>query len=374
VLAKGGPTVTPTPPSTPTPPTATPTQTPAGTLPRTATRLLLAERVAGPLRAEHFRRETVPLVAPAAGEVLVGNRFMAIDPAIRGRMDHTAGPGWAYLPGEPVGAVAVGVVLASSADQVPAGSRVLSFLGFRDYATVPATEVEVIDPLLGDWPIEYGLTALGNPGLTAWVGVREVGQVRAGETVLVSGASGGIGSLAGQIARLAGARVIGSAGTDEKARWLVDELGFAASYNYRAQDPDEALARLAPDGIDVYFDNTGGPQLAAAIRRLRRRGRVALCGAVSGYDSGGSPLHLANVSDLVRGGLTIRGYMVSDYRETWPTATAELREWLRRGELRAPHTVLDGLDSAPEALSQILRPGSSHTGKLLVRLTGPGLD
>jgi hypothetical protein len=359
VLAKGGPTVTQTP-------------TPTGALPRTATRLLLAERVVGPLRAEHFRRETVPLAPPAAGEVLVANRFMAIDPAIRNRMDHTAGPGWAYLPGEPVGAVAVGVVLASAADEVPVGARVVSFLGFRDYATVPAGEVEVIDPLLGDRPIEYGLTALGNPGLTAWVGVREVGRVRAGETVFVSGASGGIGSLAGQIARLAGARAIGSAGTDEKARWLVDELGFAASYNYRTEDPDQALARLAPDGLDVYFDNTGGPQLAAAIRRLRRLGRVALCGAVSGYDSGGSPLHLANVSDLVRGSLTIRGYMVTDFRESWPTATAQLQDWLRVGELRAPHTVMDGLDSAPEALAQILRPGSSHSGKMLVRLTDPG--
>jgi hypothetical protein len=347
----------------------TPTPTPNGALPRTATRLLLAERVVGPLRPEHFHRETVPLAPPAAGEVLVGNRFMAVDPAIRGRMDHTAGPGWAYLPGEPIGAVTVGEVLASAAGEVPVGARVLSFLGFRDYATVPASDVEVIDPLLGDRPIEDGLTVLGNPGLTAWVGVRQVGRVRAGETVLVSGASGGIGSLAGQIARLAGARVIGSAGSDEKARWLVDELGFAASYNYRAEDPDEALARLAPDGIDVYFDNTGGPQLAAAIGRLRRRGRVALCGAVSGYDSGGSPLHLSNVSDLVRGGLTIQGYVVTDYRDTWPAGTGELQEWLRRGELRAPHTVVDGLDRAPEALAQILRPGSSHTGKMLVRLT-----
>ena len=343
--------------------------TPTEALPRTATRLLLAERVVGQLRPEHFRRETVALEPPVAGEVLVANRFMAVDPAIRSRMDHTAGPGWAYRPGEPVGAVAVGVVLASAAEGVPVGARVLSFLGFRDHATVPASEVEVIDPLLGDRPIEDGLTVLGNPGLTAWVGVREVGRVHSGETVLVSGASGGIGSLAGQIARLAGARVIGSAGTDEKASWLVDELGFAASYNYRAEEPDEALARLAPDGIDVYFDNTGGPQLAAAIRRLRRRGRVALCGAVSGYDSGGSPLQLANVSDLVRGGLTIQGYMVTDYRESWPAATAQLQEWLRLGELRAPHTVLDGLDSAPEALAQILRPGSSHTGKMLVRLT-----
>jgi NADPH-dependent curcumin reductase CurA len=341
---------------------------PTSALPRSSTRLVLAERVVGPLRADHFRRETVPLPAPGPGEVLVGNRFMAVDPAIRGRMDHTADPGWAYLPGEPVGAVAVGVVLASSVGEVPVGSRVLSFLGFRDYAAVAAAEVEVIDPLLGDWPIEYGLTALGNPGLTAWVGITEIARVAAGETVFVSGAAGGIGSLAGQIARLRGATVIGSAGTDEKARWLVDELGFAAAFNYRTGAPDDALARLAPHGIDVFFDNTGGPQLEAAIGRLRRHGRVALCGAVSGYDSGGSPLHLANVSDLVRGGLTVRGYMVTDYRETWPAATAELRDWLRSGALRVPYTVVDGLDRAPEALSQLLRPGSGHTGKMLVRL------
>jgi NADPH-dependent curcumin reductase CurA len=346
----------------------------SGTLPRTATQYVLAEPVVGSLRTEHFRREVVPLPAPEPGEVLVGNHFVAVDPVIRSRMDHRAAPGWAYRPGDTIGAVAVGVVLASSAPDVPVGARVLGFLGFRDYATATAAEVEVIDPLLGDWPIEYGLTALGNPGLTAWVGVSTIGQVAEGETVFVSGAAGGIGSLAGQIARLRGARVIGSAGTDAKVRWLTEEVGFDAAFNYREGSPDTALSRLAPDGIDVYFDNTGGPQLEAALRHLRRLGRAVLCGAVSGYDNGGSPLHIANVSDLVRGGLTIRGYVGTDHRDTWPSATAQLQDWLRRDLLRARYTVLDGLDRVPEALGQILRPGSSHTGKLLVDVRPSGAD
>jgi NADPH-dependent curcumin reductase CurA len=339
-----------------------------GAGPAVAREWVLDRLLDGPLRPEDLRLRTTELGPLQPGEVLVRNEFMSVDPAIRLRMDRRRGGSGAYPEGEPMGAKAVGVVLDSAAAGVPVGARVVTFLGFRDVAVARADELEQVDDVVGVHPAENALTALGNPGLTAWVGLTLIARLEAGETLLVSSAAGGIGSLALQIGRLRGARVIGSAGTADKVRWLTEELGADAAFDYHAESPGAALDRLAPEGLDVYFDNTGGPLLEAAVPRMRRRGRIAHCGSVSGYDGGGSPLRIDDVARIVQNSVTLRGYLVDDHRDAWPRALEELRGWLTDGRLHAPHTILEGLDSVPEALSDVLRPAAAHRGKLLVRL------
>lgn len=326
----------------------------------------------GPLRPNDLRLRTRELPPLQPDEVLVRNEFMAVDPAMRLRMDRHRAGSVAYPEGEPIGAKAVGIVEESAADGIPVGARVVTFLGFRDVAVARGDALEVVDDLLGDLPSENALTALGNPGLTAWVGLTVIAGLEAGETLLVSSAAGGIGSLAVQIGRMRGARVIGSAGTTDKVRWVTEELGADAAFDYHAESPWAALDRLAPEGLDVYFDNTGGPLLEAAVPRMRRLGRIAHCGSVSGYDGGGSPLWIEDVTRIVMNSVTLRGYIVDDHRPTWPRALEELRHWLADGHLRAPHTIVEGLDSVPEALADVLHSGAAHRGKLLVRLdVGP---
>lgn len=339
-------------------------------LPRTSRQWWLTDVVDRPLRPADLALRSVPIPELRPGEVLVRNELMSVDPAMRIRMDKGATREWAHPTGEPLGAVAIGQVLASRAGDVPVAARVRSYLGFRDYAIGHAGQFQVVDDLLGDLPAHHALTVLGNPGLTAWVGVCEVGSIKPGETMLVTAASGGVGSIAAQIARLRGARVIGTAGTPEKAAWLIDALGADAAFDYRGENPSVAMQRLAPDGIDVFFDNTGGDQLAAAVPLMRRHGRIVLCGAASGYDTGGAALNIADTATLVMAAVRIEGFIVDDYQDLWPTALEELRAWVITDQLHAPCTIIDHLDDAADAICDVLQPGSAHRGKLLVRTTG----
>jgi NADPH-dependent curcumin reductase CurA len=243
---------------------------------------------------------------------------------------------------------------------------VLSDAAWRDVAVLDAAQVTRLPELPGI-PPSYYLGVLGMPGLTAWAGLFRVAGFRAGDTVFVSGAAGAVGSLVGQFARLRGASaVVGSAGSPEKVRWLTQELGFSAAFDYHDGPVAELLTAVAPDGVDVVFDNVGGEHLEAAVGALRVHGRAALCGSISGYNAVSPPPGPRNLSLMVGKRLTLRGFLVGDHLDLQPEFRDTVAEWLRSGDLVVRETERDGLEEAVPAFLDLLRGG--NTGKMLVRL------
>ena len=325
----------------------------------------LASRPQGAPTLENFAIVEVDVPDPGPGQVLVHNRYLSVDPYMRGRMDDRP----SYVPPFQVGQVmdggAVGEVLASGDPRVAAGEVVLHDKGWREFAVLDAGAVRAVDPEAAPTISAY-LGALGMPGLTAYVGLLDIGAMRPGEVVFVSAAAGAVGGMAGQIAKLRGAsRVIGSAGSAAKVEHLT-ELGFDAAFNYRDAPVPEQLKRAAPDGIDVYFDNVGGDHLAAALAGMRLRGRVAMCGAIAVYNDGRQAPGPANLPLVIGKRLTLRGFLVGDHAERLPDFRAEMAQWLRAGRIRIDETVVDGIDHTPEAFLGMLR--GDNTGKMVVRL------
>ncbi|MGH3646237.1 MAG: NADP-dependent oxidoreductase [Micromonosporaceae bacterium] len=328
----------------------------------------LASRPTGWPTAENFSLVETALPATEPGQLLVRNLFMSVDPYMRPRMNDVK----SYVPpfqlGQPLDGGAVGEVLESRVDGIAPGDLVLHGLGWREHAVLDGAAARRLDPIEGLSPSRY-LGVLGMPGLTAYVGLLDIAEFRSGDTVFVSGAAGAVGSLVGQIARLRGAaRVIGSAGSADKVAHLTDRLGFDAGFNYRDGDVRGQLAAAAPDGIDVYFDNVGGDHLEAAIGALNVHGRVALCGAISAYNTDETPSGPRNLSLAVGKRLRLRGFIVSDHSDRFPEMVREVGGWLRKGELVAEETVVDGLENAPAAFVGMLR--GENTGKMVVRVAG----
>jgi NADPH-dependent curcumin reductase CurA len=325
----------------------------------------LAARPVGEPKPSDFRLAEVQVPDPGEGELLVRNGWMSVDPYMRGRMNDVK----SYVPpfalGEPLQGGAVGEVIASGANGVEPGQWVLHMAGWRELALVPAAQAQPIDTELAP-PSAY-LGVLGMPGLTAYVGLFDIAGLREGETLFVSGAAGAVGSLAGQLAKAKGCRVIGSAGSAEKVAYLKDELGFDAAFNYKDAPVSEQLRRAAPDGIDVYFDNVGGDHLEAALLALRNYGRVAMCGAVSLYNAtepSPGPRNLPLI--VVAKRLTLRGFIVSDHFDRMPAFAQEAGALLREGKIRYRETVVEGLEHAPDAFIGLLR--GENVGKMVVQL------
>jgi NADPH-dependent curcumin reductase CurA len=312
---------------------------------------------------------------PRAGEVLVRNTWTSIDPALRLRLRERVPRGYfpAFPLGEPMAGIStVGEVVASRAPGFAPGDVVRHGAGWREYAVVEAGAESLggIATLMrldvDAAPPEAYLGALGASGLTAYAGLFHVAELREGDIVWVSAAAGSVGSLVAQLAKLHGHRVIGSAGSDDKVRYLLDTLDLDAAFNYKHGALSELLGAAAPDGIDVYFDNVGGDHLEAALGALRKRGRVALCGAISEYDTsepvpGPSNLFLAVANDL-----TLRGFRGSSHVALMDEMVREVGAWLRAGRIRYEQTVVEGLENAPEALASVLRGATK--GKTLVRI------
>ena len=298
---------------------------------------------------------------PAAGQVLIRNAFVSVDPYMRGRMNDAR----SYVPsfglGEPMTGGAVGQVVASRDERFPEGSWVSHYLGWRELALSNGGGLMRVDPAVA--PISTALGVLGMPGLTAYVGLLDIGRLEAGETVFVSGAAGAVGSAAGQIAKLRGCKVIGCAGSPEKVAWL-EEIGFDEAFDYREVAAREALR----DGIDVYFDNVGGRTLEAALAALRLRGRVVACGAVSQYNATELPPGPRNLFLVVTKRLRMQGFIVSDHDDRIPAFLAEMVPWLRDGSVRYRETVVDGIENAPAAFIGLL--AGENIGKMLVRVGG----
>jgi NADPH-dependent curcumin reductase CurA len=325
----------------------------------------LAARPQGLPRADDFELGEVELPDPGEGEVLVRNAFVSVDPYMRGRMNDVR----SYVPpfalGEPLNGGAVGQVVASANDAWPEGAWVVHDLGWREAALLDGQRMRLVDPSAA--PISTALGVLGMPGLTAFVGVADIGEVREGDTVLVSGAAGAVGSLAGQLARLRGARAIGSAGSAAKLEWL-SQLGFDATFDYHETRPRAALRELAPDGIDVYFDNVGGETLEAAIGALNRYGRIAACGSISGYNATEPTPGPRNMFLVVTKRLRMQGFIVFDHFDRWSAFLGEVAPRVADGTIGYRETVLDGIERAPEAFLALFT--GDNVGKMLVRV-GP---
>jgi NADPH-dependent curcumin reductase CurA len=325
----------------------------------------LAARPDGEPKPTDFELAEVQLPDPGDGQVLVRNTYMSVDPYMRGRMSDAK----SYVPPFALGAAldgrAIGEVVESRAEGLAEGDVVLHGLGWREHALLDAGAVRRLD--LDGLPASAFLGVLGMPGLTAYVGLLDIADVKEDDIVFVSGAAGAVGSLAGQIAKLRGHRVIGSAGSAEKVAFLREELGFDAAFNYKDGPVTDLLAAAAPDGIDVYFDNVGGDHLAAAIDAFNNYGRVALCGSISGYNDpagrpGPSNLHLA-----VGKRLTLRGFIVVDHGARMKDFISEIAPAVRDGRIVFRETVVEGgLEQAPQALIDLLR--GANTGKMVVKL------
>ena len=314
---------------------------------------------------EDFALVSISRPDPAPGEVVVRTIAMSVDPYMRGRMSAVKSYAASWELGQTMQGGTVGQVVESRSDDVPVGALVLHGLGWRDVAVLPAAHVSVVQPLPG-LPLSLYLGVLGMPGLTAWAGLFRLAAFQAGDAVFVSGAAGAVGSLVGQFARLRGAsRVVGSAGTAEKVAWL-ESIGFDAAFDYHAGPVAELLAGVAPDGIDVFFDNVGGEHLEAAISSFRTFGRAALCGSISGYNATTAPPGPRNLGQIVGKQLSLRGFIVGSHADLRPEFVSAVSGWLRDGSLVARETVVDGLDSAVDAFRALLSGG--NTGKMVVRL------
>ena len=293
-------------------------------------------------------------LSPGDGQVLVRNKYMSVDPYMRGRMDDRE----SYVPSFELGKALQGGAVGELED----GSLVVHQRGWREHALLPSDQVHPVRVPDGV-PESALLGALGMPGFTAWVGLTEIAPVREGETVFISAAAGAVGSVAGQLAKARGCRVIGSAGGPEKVAYAREQLGYDEVFDHRADDPREALA----EGIDVYFDNVGGPQLEAAIGALRRGGRIALCGAVSGYNATEPQPGPRNLPLLVGKRGTMRGFIVSDHAAREREFRDEVGGLIAGGRLEIAETVVEGgLEAAPRAFIDMLR--GRYLGKVVVAL------
>jgi hypothetical protein len=312
-----------------------------------------------------FEVVETPIPEPAAGQLLVRNAYFSVDPYMRPRMNDVRSYVAPYTLGEAMTGGAVGRVAVSRNAAFAEGEWVLHSLGWREWALSDGSGMRRVDPSVA--PVSTALGVLGMPGFTAWYGLFELGAPKEGETVFVSGAAGAVGSAAGQMARIAGCRVIGSAGSQEKLAWL-RELGFDAVYSYRETRPREALAELAPDGIDVYFDNVGGDQLEAAIGALRLYGRVVACGSISRYNDVEPNPGPRNMFLVVTKRLRLQGFIISDHFDRFGEFYPCAREWVGDGRLRYRETVVEGIENAPRAFLGLLR--GENVGKMLVKV-GP---
>ncbi|HEX5225777.1 MAG TPA: NADP-dependent oxidoreductase [Solirubrobacteraceae bacterium] len=329
-------------------------------------RLVLAQRPTGMVDDTTTRLEVQDVPAPGPGEALARVRYLSIDPTIRTWMDDAPG----YLPpiqiDEVVRAGGVAEVVESNSENYSPGDLLFGMTGWQDYV-IADDGARAMQPLPPGVAPTTALSAFGITGMTAYFGMLDVAALAEGDVVVVSGAAGATGSTAGQIAKTKGAgKVIGIAGGPQKCAHIVDELGFDAAIDYKSESVGARLHELAPDGIDVYFDNVGGEILDACLANLALRGRVALCGAIAGYNDRGGAHAIANTSMLIIRRGRMQGFLILDFLERFPEAQAEMAGWLASGEVKSSEHVVDGLEHAPDALNLLFTGG--NTGKVIVKV------
>lgn len=327
----------------------------------------LKSRPIGMPTADNFELAEVDVPEPGPGQVLVRNSYMTVDPYMRGRMMDRR----SYVPpfqiGKPLEGGAVGQVVISNAPHLKAGDYVQSMLGWREWFVADGSSVMKLDPAIG--PIQSYLGALGMPGLTAYVGLLKIGELKDGERVFVSAASGAVGQIVCQIAKAKGCYIVGSVGSDEKAAFLVNELGVDKAINYKkTADLTAAVASAFPEGIDVYFDNVGGSHLQAALANMRNFGRIAACGAIEQYNVTEPPPGPNNLILVVGLSLTIRGFIVSNHFDMMGDFLRDMAAWKKAGKMKWKETIVEGIEKAPEAFIGLFK--GENFGKMLVKV-GP---
>jgi NADPH-dependent curcumin reductase len=330
---------------------------------------LLASRPSGEASAGNFRLVETALPALQDGQVLVRHHFLSLDPYMRGRMSDAK----SYAQPQPLDAVmgggTAGEVIESRHPKYAVGDKVVGMGGWQQYSVVDGNQMGMMRKVdTTHVPLSAYLGAVGMPGVTAWYGLVKLCMPKAGETIVVSAASGAVGSAVGQLAKLRGCRVVGVAGGADKCAYVVDELGFDACIDYKAhrdaKSLDAALAAAAPKGIDGNFENVGGVILDAILRRMNPFGRIALCGMISGYD--GAPIPLSDPSLILKMRLRLEGFIVSEHMEVWPEALTELGTLVATGKLKYRESIAPRIEEAPEAFIGLLK--GKNFGKQLVRL------
>jgi NADPH-dependent curcumin reductase CurA len=317
----------------------------------------LVQRPTGAPTPDDFALVERDVADAAEGEVLVENLLMSVDPAMRPRL--TAG----QALNETMLGGALGRVVQSKHSDYAVGDLVSNRLGFREYFTSDGKGLTKLEPD-PDLPLTVHMHALGGTGFTAYGGLLHIGALKDGEQVFVSTAGGAVGSVAAQIAKIKGCYVVGSTGSDEKAAWLKDEAGLDAVINYKTQPIKKALEDATPKGLDVYFDNVGGDHLEAALRRMNTLGRIPVCGFISGYNSGHSPV--SNLSNIIYSRVMLRGFVATDFMHLYADFQRDMRGWLKAGRVKYQETVMDGIANAPTALIGLM--AGENAGKMLVRL------
>tara|TARA_B100000809_G_scaffold260398_1_gene307271 strand:+ start:2168 stop:3184 length:1017 start_codon:yes stop_codon:yes gene_type:complete len=332
-------------------------------------RILLSEIPTGKLTEEHFTQDEIDLTSPGEGEVLVRTLILSQDAANRAWMQGATYRS-ALVSGQVMSSGGIAEVVESNVDRFKVGQIVSGDLGWQEYAVLPGHQLARVKD--HDGPLSHSLSLLGVAGLTAYHGLINVPGIHAGEVLLVSAAGGSVGSIVGQIGRIKGAKVIGIAGGTEKCQWVVDELGFDACLDYKDTSAPlrHQLKAVAPDGVDVYFDNTGGDILQTALFAMKMKGRISCCGAVSMYDGKPSAGPFGVPGLLVTKRLRMEGFIVSDYRDLDNDAYHDLSLWAKQGELKVVEDVIDGLENAPRGLIGLL--AGENRGKRMIRVGEPG--
>ncbi len=315
------------------------------------------------LGPEHFGLTEAAVPTPGEGEVLLRTRYISLDAANRAWMQGATYRA-ALSSGQVMAGGAMAEVMASNADHLKPGDLVFADTGWQDYAVLPAKRLEKLPAME---PVTHLMSVYGIAGLTAYFGLLECGKPKPGDTVVVSAAAGSVGSIVGQIAKIKGCRVIGVAGGAEKGRWLVDELGFDAVLDYKAGGLRQQMKETVPEGIDVYFDNTGGEIFETCLFAMKNFGRIACCGAVSQYDGAAPPHGPRGIPGLiVTKRLTLRGFVVMDFDDQREKALADLQGWVASGQLKVQEDIIEGLENTPAALIGLL--AGENRGKRMIKV------
>ncbi|MFZ6707866.1 NADP-dependent oxidoreductase [Undibacterium sp. TC9W] len=325
-------------------------------------RIVLASRPKGQVVPDNFRLESLPVPELKDGELLVRNHYMSLDPYMRGRMEDAKSYAAPQVIGETMIGGTVGEVVASKNAKFNVGDKVIGMLGWSEMGVSDGLLLRKVDTT--HIPLSAYLGSVGMPGLTAWYGLTQIMQPKAGETIVVSAASGAVGSVVGQLGKQLGCRVVGIAGGADKCAYVVNELGFDACIDYKAGNLETDLAAATPDGIDAVFENVGGEIFDASLARMNAFGRIALCGLIAGYN--GEQLSIKNARVFLTMRLTMRGFIVSEHMDLWPQGLKELGGLVATGKLKFRESVAEGIAAAPEAFIGLLK--GKNFGKQLVKL------
>jgi len=328
-------------------------------------RLILAKRPSGLPTADTWDLVTEETAEIQKGQFLVKQAYISLDPAMRGWMDDRP----SYIPpveiGEVMRAGSIGEVVQSMHDKFPVGSTVSGWGGVQEYAIADGKGWYSVDPNLAPLPTYIG--TLGMPGMTAYFGILDVGKIKSGETVLVSGAAGAVGSVVGQIAKIKGCRVVGIAGGPEKCAYLVEELGFDAAIDYKSENVRKGIKEKCPNGVDVYFDNVGGEILDAALARINRHARIVICGAISQYNNREAIKGPSNYLSLLVNRASMQGMVVMDYAKDFGKAALEMGGWMQQGKLKSKEDIYEGIENFHETFLRLFT--GDKMGKLVLKIT-----